>query len=128
MSSLYPIINDPLPPQNQDYDALQEKYTKSDPPKSGHPATKKTSFPRREQLTAIATPTAIFTLPANTVYRCFSYRDSRMSSWLPVQLFLWLLTPVLDLLLFHTNTKAMMDTKALRPWKPLSILEIRRYL
>jgi hypothetical protein len=48
-----------------------------------------------------------------------------MSTWSPLQLFLYLFQPVLDLLLFHTNTVAQSSENR---WKSITQLDLRRWL
>ena len=112
----------PLP---RDYEQLQEIDAACDPAKTDHSTTEKTQFTNAEISEAIATTADNFEPPISIIYRPFCYRRPEMSAWSPVQLFLFLLAPILDLLLFHTNLSAQRGKK---PWKPLTLLELRRWI
>ena len=65
--------------------------------------SKKRRFTVLEQKKAIQTPGPDYTPPITPIYRPFQLHHAYMASWEPVQLFLFLLQSILDLLLHHIN-------------------------
>ena len=68
--------------------------------------SKKRSFIILKQKKVIKTSEADYTPSITLIYRLFQLHYSYMASWKPVQLFLFLIQSILDLLLHHTNQKA----------------------
>ena len=108
--------------QPREYEQLQEILTES-ASKNDYSPPKKSTFTRRQQIAAIDEKERAFQPPITAIWRCFRFRNPEMSGWSPLQLFLWLLAPILDILLFHTNAMAQRQTTN---WKPLTILGLRQ--
>ena len=87
--------------------------------------SKKRRFTVLEQKKAIQTPESDYTPPITSIYRPFQLHHAYMASWEPVQLFLFLLQPILDLLLHHTNQTAYtIETN----WNALTMVELRQWV
>jgi hypothetical protein len=111
----------PLP---REYEQLQEILTES-ASKNDNPPPMKSAFTRQQQIAAINKKERAFQPPITAIWQPFRFRNPEMSGWSPLQLFLWLLAPVLDILLFHTNA---MGQRQETNWKPLTMLGLRQWL
>ena len=67
--------------------------------------SKKRSFIILKQKEVIETSRPDYTSSITLIYRLFQLHYPYMTSWEPVQLFLFLIQSILNLLLYHTNQK-----------------------
>ena len=74
--------------------------------------SKKRSFIILKQKEAIETSESNYTSSITPDYRPFQLRYIYMTSWSPVQLFLFLIQSILDLLLYHINQKTQIMKKS----------------
>ena len=74
--------------------------------------SKKRSFIILEQKEAIEASGSDYTPPITPIYRLFQLYYPYMTAWEPVQLFLFLIQSVLNLLLYHTNQKTQTIEKS----------------
>ena len=83
----------------------EEKETRSDA-NAPFKRSKKQSFIILEQKKAIETLESDYIPSITLIYRSFQLYYSYMTSWEPVQLFLFFIQSILNLLFYHTNQKA----------------------
>ena len=95
---------------------------------AGNKKKKKKEYTREEQLIEIAKEVPDYRAYIHPVYRPLMLRNPSMQSWSPLQLFLHLAMPILQLLQYHTNIMAQRDPSPIKPWKRLTIMEIRYWL
>jgi hypothetical protein len=101
----------------------------SEPAKSTQSSPTKSDLERQQLLIEDQDEVPPFQPPVTVVDRGPQYRDPLMISWSPpIRLFMYLISPVLHLLLIHTNLKAERDHTRKKAWKPLTALEIRRWV
>lgn len=82
-------------------------------------------YTRDECLAAINTPEVDYQPAIRVLYRGFQLSNGLNLTWSPLRLFLRLISPILDLLVLHTNVVAQ---RLENTWKPITDLEIRRWL
>ena len=87
--------------------------------------TKKRTFTIAKQKKEINTPKPAYIPPITPIRRSFELRHPYMASWSPVCLFLFLLQPILELLLHHTNQRAQTSNKR---WNTLTMMKLRQWV
>ena len=87
--------------------------------------SKKRSFTILKQKEVIETSESDYTSSITLIYRSFQLHYSYMTSWEPVQLFLFLIQSVLNLLLYHTNQKTQTIEKS---WNTLTMMKLRQWV
>ena len=114
-------FNGPTPQLETVQEELETRSGANGPTK----ASKKRTFTIAEQKEEINKPGPAYTPPITPIRRSFELRHPYMASWSPVRLFLFLLQPILELLLHHTNQKAQATEKS---WNTLTMMELRQWV
>ena len=112
----------------QDIDVVAEHL---DAPNASKPPTNQTAILKVKKAECIAqvnAPLPVYIPPGETSYRNWSLRNPEAWSWSAVRLFLLFFSPILVLLVLHTNIAAQREATAQKPWKPVTFIEMRRWV
>ena len=92
---------------------------------SEEPPSLETTFTRQQHRDQIDTHPGAFTPPVAPRYRCFSLHNPSQWTWTPLQLFLAVFQPILDLLVLHTNIAAR---RKIHNFTTITPLEMRLWI
>ena len=87
--------------------------------------SKKRSFTILKQKKVIETSKSDYTSFITFIYRSFQLHYSYITFWEPVQLFLFLIQSILNLLFYHTNQKAQIIKKS---WNIFTMMKLHQWI
>ena len=109
----------------RDFDEVTEKRDLQSAPNTTYLPSAKPNYTYQECVAAIQEEQPVFTPSIAPEYREWQLKNPLQLAWSPLRLFLLLISPILELLVFHTNISALRTDSS---WKPVTILEIRRWI